>query len=69
MKPYVYKKSKKIYILDWRKIISSCKKVDEYIKELLAKRKSILFLSTKKTSREVVKEQAISCGMPYIVNK
>jgi small subunit ribosomal protein S2 len=69
MKSYVYKKSKKVYILDWRKIISSCKKADEYIKELLAKRKSILFLSTKKTSREVVKEQAISCGMPYIINK
>jgi len=69
MKPYIYKKSKKVYILDWRKIISSCKKVDEYIKELLVKEKKILFLSTKKSNREVVKEQAFNCGMPYIVNK
>ena len=31
--------------------------------------KTILFLSTKKQAQETVKEQAIECGMPYIVNK
>ncbi|CAG8643834.1 4089_t:CDS:2, partial [Ambispora leptoticha] len=30
---------------------------------------TILFLSTKKHTRDIVKEAAIKCGMPYIVNK
>ncbi|CAG8468770.1 17453_t:CDS:2 [Racocetra fulgida] len=66
MKPYVYQKSKKIYILDWGKIIKSCDKVEDYIEKVLGEGKNILFLATKKSAREIVKEQALNCGMPFI---
>jgi small subunit ribosomal protein S2 len=69
MQPYVYQRSQKIYILDWHKIIASCRKLDDYIKELVAQGKKILFLATKKSTREMVTEQARRCGMPFIVNK
>jgi len=69
MRPYIYKKTNKIHILDLQKIITGCQEVGSYIQSLVEKRKTILFLTTKKQTREVVKEAAIRCGMPYIVNK
>jgi len=69
MRPYIYKKSSKVHILDLQKIVTSCQQVGNYIQTLIEKKKTILFLATKKTTRDIVKEAAIRCGMPYIVNK
>jgi small subunit ribosomal protein S2 len=69
MSPYIYRKSNKVHILDLQKIVISCQELGNYIKSLIEKEKKILFLSTKKQAREIVKEQAIRSGMPYIVNK
>jgi len=69
MRPYIHKKSSKIHILDLQKIIISCQEVGSYIRSLIEKKKTILFLATKKPTRDIIKEQAIRCGMPYIVNK
>jgi small subunit ribosomal protein S2 len=69
MRPYIYKKVNKHNILDLKKIATSCQEVGNYIQLLIKKKKTILFLSTKKQAREAVKEAAVKCGMPYIVNK
>jgi small subunit ribosomal protein S2 len=68
MRPYIYKESRKS-ILDLKQITVSCQEVNIYLRFLIEKQKSILFLATKKTTRDIVKEAAIRCGMPYIVNK
>jgi small subunit ribosomal protein S2 len=69
MKPYVYVKSAKICIFDLAKIISSCRKLPIYLEKILTREKNILFLATKKSTRKLVREQAIGCKMPFIVNK
>lgn len=69
MFPFIYQKNKKTNILDLQKIISSCQEVSNYIEKLIEKKKTILFLATKKQIRDAVKEAAIKCEMPYIVNK
>jgi len=69
MCPYIFQKSSKNNIIDLQKIITSCQEVGNYLQSLIEKKKTILFLATKKQSREIVKEAAIKCGMPYIVNK
>lgn len=69
MRPYIYKKSGKFHILDLQKVITSCQEVGNYIRSLIEKKKVILFLATKKQIRDIVKEAAIKCSMPYIVNK
>jgi small subunit ribosomal protein S2 len=68
MRPYIYKESGKS-ILDLKKITVSCQEINNYLRSLIEKEKSILFLATKKSTREIVKEAATRCGMPYIVNK
>ncbi|CAI2162444.1 10715_t:CDS:10, partial [Funneliformis geosporum] len=60
MHPYIFKKINRIHILDLDKIFSSCQKVDDYIKSLIEKKKTILFLSTKNQAQKVVKEAAKS---------
>ena len=69
MRPYIYKKSSRTHIIDLQKIIVSCQELEKYVESLIDKGKIILFLSTKKQVAGIVKEQAIRCGMPYIVNK
>ena len=69
MSSYIFKKSSKIHILDLHKVISGCQKVGDYIKSLIEKKKLVLFLAAKKKAQEIVKEQAVRCGMPYIINK
>ena len=69
MFPYIYKKVNKFNILDLQKITTSCQEVGNYIQPLIKKKKIILFLSTKKKTRDIMKEAAIKCGMPYIVSK
>ena len=69
MCPYIFQKNNKTNIIDLQKIITSCQEVGNYLQSLIEKKKIILFLATKKQSRDIVKEAAIKCGMPYIVNK
>ena len=69
MRPYIWKKSSRTHVIDLQKIIASCQKLGKYVESLPDKGKTILFLSAKKEVAGIVKEQAIRCGMPYIVNK
>jgi small subunit ribosomal protein S2 len=69
MRPYIYKKNSRTHVIDLQKIIVSCQELEKYVESLIDKGKVILFLSTKKQVAGIVKEQAIRCGMPYIVNK
>ena len=71
MRPYIYGQSNKskTHILDLQKIITSCQELGNYLNSLTEKGETILFLCTKKSAQEMVKEQAIRCGMPYILNK
>ncbi|KLL02343.1 MAG: 30S ribosomal protein S2 [Mycoplasmataceae bacterium RC_NB112A] len=69
MKPFIYKKKWKTYFLDLEKIISHCRGVPDYINSLIKQKKIILFVTTRNSASEIVKEEAIRCGMPYLVSK
>ncbi|MCE8158977.1 MAG: 30S ribosomal protein S2 [Candidatus Moeniiplasma glomeromycotorum] len=69
MRPFVYKKKWKTYFFDLEKIIQQCQGVNVYINSLIQEKKKILFVATKNSIREIVKEEAVRCGMPYLVNK
>jgi small subunit ribosomal protein S2 len=69
MKPFVYKKKWKTYFFNLEKIIQQCQGVQNYINSLIKQKKVILFLATKSPVNEIVKEEAVRCGMPYVVSK
>ncbi len=66
MAEYIFTDRNGIYIIDLQKTV---KKVDEaynYVKNMVAEGKSILFVGTKKQAQDAVKEEASRCGMFYV---
>ena len=69
MLPYIFGKRQGIYIIDLEKTVEKLKEACQYIKELAAKGKKILFVGTKKQAQEAVVAAAKSCGMPYVSSR
>ena len=69
MKEYIFTERNGIYIIDLQKTV---KKVDEaynFIKEVAAEGKDILFVGTKKQAQDSIKEEAERVGMFYVNNR
>jgi small subunit ribosomal protein S2 len=66
MAPYIYTERNGIYIIDLQK---TAKKLDEaynFVREIAAEGKTLLFVGTKKQAQEAVKEEAERVGMYYV---
>ena len=69
MKEYIFTERNGIYIIDLQKTV---KKVDEaynFIKEVAAEGKEVLFVGTKKQAQDSIKEEAERVGMYYVNNR
>lgn len=66
MKPYIYASRSGIHILDLEKTKAALDKFLSFAKDLSSKGGTLLFVGTKKQTREIVKNAAIACGMPYV---
>jgi len=66
MKPYIFTARNGIYIIDLQQTVRMFNNVYEYVRELVAQGKQVLFVGTKKQAQESLKEQAERCGMPYV---
>ncbi len=69
MKPFIFTSRNGIYIIDLQKTVNSLEKACQKIKELMENGKDILFVGTKKQAKEVIKEEALRCGMPYVTER
>lgn len=69
MKPYIFGIRNGVHIIDLDKTLEELEKSAAYVKNLAASGKLILFLGTKRQAREIIKEAAKSCGMPYLVER
>jgi small subunit ribosomal protein S2 len=66
MAPYIYGARDKIHIIDLEKTLPLFKDALNYLGGIAARGGKILFVGTKRAARNVIKEQATRCGMPYI---
>jgi small subunit ribosomal protein S2 len=69
MKPYIFTERNGIYIFDLKQTIQQLRAACDYVRDLAADGKKIIFVGTKKQARDGIKEAAESCGMPYINNR
>jgi small subunit ribosomal protein S2 len=69
MKRFIFEERNGIYIIDLAKTMQQIRNAVEVVKETIAKRKSILFVGTKKQAKIVVKECAEECGEFYICER
>jgi len=66
MKRFIFEERNGIYIIDLAKTIQQIRKAVQVVKEIVAKRKSVLFVGTKKQAKSVVCECAEQCGEFYV---
>ncbi|MBQ1807608.1 MAG: 30S ribosomal protein S2, partial [Ruminococcus sp.] len=66
MAEYIFTERNGIYIIDLQKSVKKLEEAYNFVRELSAEGKNILFVGTKKQAQESVKEEAIRCGMPFV---
>jgi small subunit ribosomal protein S2 len=66
MAPYIFGDRNKIHIVNLEKTLPLYNDAMNYMGKLAANKGKILFVGTKRQAREIIKEQAASCGMPYV---
>ncbi len=69
MEQYIYGVRNGVHIIDLEKTQAQLEKALNYVKNLAAKGQVILFVGTKRQAREITKAAAISCEMPYLVER
>lgn len=66
MKKYILTDRSGIYIIDLQQSVDHINQAHEFVKNTVAAGGSIMFVGTKKQAQEVVSEQALRVGQPYI---
>jgi len=68
MKEYIFGERNGIYIIDLQKSLKLFKSAVQFVQELGAQGKTVLFVGTKRQAQDVIQEEAQRCGM-YFVNQ
>ena len=66
MAPYIFGHRNKIHIINLEKTLSLYQDALKFARQLAANRQSILFVGTKRQAREIVREEALRCQMPFV---
>jgi small subunit ribosomal protein S2 len=66
MAPYIYGHRNKIHIINLEKTQPLFNEGMKFIRQLAAKRGTILMVGTKRQAREVINQEAHRCGMPFV---
>ncbi|MBW6516537.1 MAG: 30S ribosomal protein S2 [Candidatus Cloacimonetes bacterium] len=69
MKKYIFIKRNGIHIIDLKQTVDAINESYMFIKEIAAKGKHILFVGTKKQSKDAIEAAAQKCGAFYVSNR
>ena len=69
MAPYIYTERNGIHIIDLHKTAVKIDEAAEALKQIVKSGKKVLFVATKKQTKEVVAEKATSINMPYVIER
>jgi len=66
MAPFIFGHRNKIHIINLEKTLVMYQEALKYVRQLAANRGSILMVGTKRQAREIVREEAMRCNMPFV---
>jgi small subunit ribosomal protein S2 len=66
MAPFIFGHRNKIHIINLEKTLVMYQEALKYVRQLAANRGSILFVGTKRQAREILREEALRCTMPFV---
>jgi len=69
MAPYIHSKRQDNHIIDLNKTVEGLDKALPFLTKVVASGKPILFVATKKHTKDAVKAAAIATGQPYMIER
>ncbi len=66
MAPYIFGQRNKIHIINLEKTMVMYQEAMKHVRQLAANKSTILFVGTKRQARDIVREEALRCGSPYV---
>jgi small subunit ribosomal protein S2 len=66
MAPFIFGHRNKIHIINLEKTLVMYQEALKYVRQLAANRGTILFVGTKRSAREILREEALRCAMPFV---
>jgi small subunit ribosomal protein S2 len=66
MAPFIFGHRNKIHIINLEKTLVMYQEALKYVRQLAANRGTILFVGTKRSAREILREEALRCSMPFV---
>ncbi len=69
MSPYIFMERRGIHIIDLNRTLDCMDKAGDVLKQIAKSGRKILFVATKKQARQIVKDAALSVGMPFVTER
>jgi len=69
MAPFIFGHRNKIHIINLEKTLPLFNDAAAFVRRLASNKGSILFVGTKRQAREIMGEEALRCGMPFISHR
>ncbi len=66
MAPHIFGHRNKIHIINLESTVKKISEAVKFVKTLAANKGVIMFVSTKRASREIIAQEATRCKMPYV---
>jgi small subunit ribosomal protein S2 len=66
MAPFIFGHRNKIHIINLEKTVVMFNDALKHVSKLSAKKGTILFVATKRQAREIIREEAVRSGSPYV---
>lgn len=66
MARYIYTERNGVHIIDLQQTVRSIEKAYTFVQQVVAQGHQILFVGTKQQAQEIIAQEALRCGMPYV---
>ncbi len=69
MRRYIFAKREGIHIIDLQKTLVNLRRAYDFVVEVAASGRKIIFVGTKKQAQTAIAEEATRCGQPYVIHR
>ena len=69
MAKYIYGKKDGVHIINLDQTVAQLDRASDFLKEVAGRGRQVLFVGTRKQTKEIVKSAAESVGMPYVTER
>ncbi len=66
MAPFIFGHRNKIHIINLEKTMVQFQEAMKFVRQLASSKGTILFVGTKRQARDIMREEAERCGMPFV---